>query len=80
MYEPGSTLHSAGHDARLTHADLINGSYVFCLVQPQRYMARLGSHFALHLNAFMDVQFTQGAGETLYILDELCNAPLNWQL
>lgn len=76
IYEPGSTLHSAGFDADITHAEIIDESYVFCLVQPQRHAARLGPHYALHFNSFMDAQLSGTSGDALYILDELCNAPL----
>ncbi|MGL1921243.1 MAG: type IV secretory system conjugative DNA transfer family protein [Hyphomicrobiales bacterium] len=76
MYEPNSTLHHAGFDADITHEQILKGSYVFCLVQPQQHTARLGSHYALHFNSFMDAQLTGNSGNALYILDELCNAPL----
>ena len=76
MYEPNSTLHNAGFDADITHEQILKGSYVFCLVQPQQHTARLGSHYALHFNCFMSAQLTGNSGDALYILDELCNAPL----
>ncbi len=76
MYEPNSTLHDAGFDADITHEQILKDNYVFCLVQPQRHTARLGSHYALHFNSFMDAQLSGECGDALYILDELCNAPL----
>ncbi len=76
IYEPGSTLHTAGMGADITHEEIINGSWVFCLVQPQRHTARLGSHFALHLQSFMHAQMSGSAARALYALDEVCNAPL----
>lgn len=76
MYEPNSTLHRAGFDAVLSHGDILQKSYVLCLVQPQKYTARLGAHYALHLNSFMEAQLSEGGHQALYILDEMCNALL----
>ncbi len=76
IYEPGSALHNVGRDADLTHEQIIKESWIFCLVQPQRHAARVGTHLALHLQAFMHAQLKAGAGRTIYTLDELCNAPL----
>ena len=58
IYGGGSPLHRAGRDAELTHEDLLAGRYVVFLVGPQRHMARLGAHYALHLQSFVDVVLT----------------------
>lgn len=76
IFEPNSTLHNTGSDANITHDQIIDQAFVFCLVQPQRHTARLGTHYALHFNSFMDAQLSGTSGNALYILDELCNAPL----
>ncbi|PCJ08938.1 MAG: type IV secretion system protein VirD4 [Rhodobacteraceae bacterium] len=76
IYEPGSALHNAGRDSDLTHEQIINESWIFCLVLPQRHAARVGTHLALHLQSFMHAQLTAGSGRCIYTLDELCNAPL----
>lgn len=76
IYEPGSALHNAGREANLTHAQIINEGWKFCLVQPQRHAARVGTHYALHLQSFMHAQLTTNSGRAIYTLDELCNAPL----
>ncbi|MFD0917254.1 type IV secretory system conjugative DNA transfer family protein [Pseudahrensia aquimaris] len=76
IYEPGSALHEAGFDTELTHQQIIDEGWVFCLVQPQRHTARLGAHFALHIQSFMHAQMSGKSGRALYLLDELCNAPL----
>lgn len=76
IYEPGSALHEAGTGDCLTHAQIINEGWIFCLVQPQRHAGLVGAHYALHLQSFQHAQMSEGSGRTLYILDELCNAPL----
>ncbi len=76
IYEPGSALHNAGQDATLTHDQIIDEAWIFCLVQPQRHAGLVGAHYALHLQSFQHAQMTKGSGRALYILDELCNAPL----
>ncbi|WP_424975337.1 type IV secretory system conjugative DNA transfer family protein [Dinoroseobacter sp. S124A] len=76
IYSAGSPLHRAGRHAKLTHEDLIHGRYVIFIVGPQRHMARLGPHYALHLQSFIDVVLS-GAGVPVdFILDEATNAPL----
>ena len=76
IYEPGSALHEVGSGQTLTHAQIINEGWIFCLVQPQRHAGLVGAHYALHLQSFQNAQMREGAGRALYILDELCNAPL----
>lgn len=76
IYEPGSALHEAGSGDCLTHAQIINEGWIFCLVQPQSHAGLVGAHYALHLQSFQHAQMSQGSGRALYILDELCNAPL----
>jgi type IV secretion system protein VirD4 len=76
IYGAGTPLHRAGRDAVLTHEDLIRERYVTFIVGPQRHMARLGPHYALHLQSFVDVVLS-GLGVTVdFILDEATNAPL----
>lgn len=76
IYGAGTPLHRAGRDAKLTHEDLIRDRYVIFIVGPQRHMARLGPHYALHLQSFVDVVLS-GLGVTVdFILDEATNAPL----
>lgn len=75
QFRPGTRLHGAGHDATLGHADLIRRGGVVYLVGPQRYMAQLGSYYALHLMAFLQAAFA-GAGAIRIIADEFTNAPL----
>lgn len=76
IYEPGSALHHSGVDQSLTHAQIINEGWIFCLVQPQRHAGLVGAHYALHLQSFQHAQMSEDSGRALYILDELCNAPL----
>lgn len=76
IYSAGSPLHSAGRNAKLTHEELIRGRYIIFIVGPQRHMALLGAHYALHLQSFVDVVLS-GAGVSVdFILDEATNAPL----
>lgn len=76
IYGAGSPLHRAGRDASLTHEDLIRGRYVIFIVGPQRHMARLGPHYALHLQSFIDVVLSGVGVPVDFILDEATNAPL----
>ena len=76
IYSAGSPLHRAGRDAKLTHEDLLKQRYVIFIVGPQRYMARLGSHYALHLQSFIDVVLSGQHIPVDFILDESTNAPL----
>lgn len=76
IYGAGSPLHRAGHDAVLTHEDLLRGRYIVFIVGPQRHMARLGSHYALHLQSFIDVVLSGQRIPVDFILDESTNAPL----
>ncbi|MCB9942442.1 MAG: type IV secretory system conjugative DNA transfer family protein [Geminicoccaceae bacterium] len=76
IYSADSPLHRAGADAFLTHAELIREKYIIFIVGPQRHMARLGPHYALHLQSFVEATLTGRAGPVHYILDEFTNAPL----
>ena len=76
IYGVGSPLHHAGMDAEVTHDQLIREKYVTFIVGPQRYMERLGVHYALHLQAFSDALLSGKAGPVDFILDEFTNAPL----
>ena len=76
IYGAGTPLHRAGRNATHTHAELIRDRYVIFIVGPQRHIARLGPHYALHLQSFVDVVLS-GLGVTVdFILDEATNAPL----
>lgn len=75
-YEPGSALHLAGIDADVTHAEIIRDGWLLFVVMPQNHAAQVGCHTGLHLQAFMHAQLQPDAGKAVYILDELCNAPL----
>ena len=76
IYSAGSPLHRAGRHAKLTHEDLIRGRYVIFIVGPQRHMSRLGPHYALHLQSFIDVVLSGVGIPVDFILDEATNAPL----
>ncbi len=62
--------------AVLTHEDLLKGLYIVFIVGPQRHMARLGPHYALHLQSFIDVVLSAQRIPVDFILDESTNAPL----
>lgn len=76
IYSAGSPLHRAGRDAVLTHEDLLRERYIIFIVGPQRHMARLGPHYALHLQSFIDVILSGQRIPVDFILDESTNAPL----
>ncbi|MDF1803192.1 type IV secretory system conjugative DNA transfer family protein [Thalassovita sp.] len=76
IYGAASPLHRAGCDAVLTHEDLLKGRYIVFIVGPQRHMARLGPHYALHLQSFIDVVLSGQRIPVDFILDESTNAPL----
>ncbi|MGS4884946.1 type IV secretory system conjugative DNA transfer family protein [Roseibium sp. MB-4] len=76
IYSSSSHLHIAGVDADLTHEDLIRENYIVFLSGPVRHMERLGIHYALHLQSFMEVVLTGAHGPVTFILDEFTNAPL----
>ncbi len=76
IYASGSALHEAGVDATLTHEDLIREKYIIFITGPVRHMERLGPHYALHLQSFMEVVLTGKHGDVTFILDEFTNAPL----
>lgn len=76
IYGGGSLLSRAGRDAELTHEDLLTGRYVVFIVGPQKHMARLGAHYALHLQSFVDVVLSGQRIPVDFILDEATNAPL----
>lgn len=76
IYQPGSPLHSAGQDAEHTHLDLIEDGWVIGIVNPVQHAPRMGVHFALHTLGFMEAQLSHGGLKTLYVFDELANAPL----
>lgn len=60
----------------ITHEELLREHYIVFLVGDQRFINRMGSLYALHLQAFVDAQLTGDVGATEYILDEFTNAPL----
>ena len=75
LFGPGTRLHEAGRDAKLSHADLIREDYIIFLIGPQAYINRLGNYYALHLMSFCDALY-QGAGSLRAICDEFTNTPL----
>jgi type IV secretion system protein VirD4 len=76
IYSAGSPLHHAGVDADVTHAQLLREKYVVFIVGPNRHMARLGAHYALHLQSFVEALLSDARGQVDFILDEATNAPL----
>lgn len=76
IFGPGSALHHAGVETDETHLNLLKEKYVVFLIGPQRHMERLGSYYALHLQAFLDAVMSGEAGPTEFIVDEFSNCPL----
>jgi type IV secretion system protein VirD4 len=76
IYSAGSPLHQAGVDADVTHSQLLREKYIVFIVGPQRHMARLGAHYALHLQSFVEALLSDAKGQVDFILDEATNAPL----
>ena len=76
IYSADSPLHRCGVDADATHQGLLQAKAVIFLVGPQRHMERLGPHYALHLQSFLDALLSGTAGPVDFILDEFTNAPL----
>ena len=76
IYSADSPLHRCGVDAEATHLGLLQDKAVIFLVGPQRHMDRLGPHYALHLQSFLDALLSGTAGPVDFILDEFTNAPL----
>ena len=76
IYSTGFPLHHAGVDTDAAHFDLIKDKCVVFIVGPQRHMARLGAHYALQLQSFMEALLSGHAGAVDFILDEFTNAPL----
>ena len=76
IYGADSPLHHAGSDPQTTHLELIRQKYVVFIVGPQRHMARLGAHYALNLQSFVEALLSGQAGPVNFILDEFTNAPL----
>ncbi|WP_228408524.1 type IV secretory system conjugative DNA transfer family protein [Profundibacter amoris] len=76
IYSAASPLHNAGRKAALTHEQLLKERYVIFIVGPQRHMARLGPHYALHLQSFTDAVLSGADAKVDFILDEATNAPL----
>jgi len=75
IYSAGSPLHHTGIDSDASHHDLIKDKCVIFIVGPQRHMARLGTHYALQLQSFVEALLSD-AGPVDFILDEFTNAPL----
>ena len=76
IYSADSPLHRCGVDADATHLGLLQAKAVIFLVGPQRHMGRLGPHYALHLQSFVEALLSGAAGPVDFILDEFTNAPL----
>ena len=71
-----AALHKSGVDSKFTHEQLLREKYIVFIVGPIRHMERLGAHYALHLQSFVEAQL---CGERLpcsFVLDEFTNAPL----
>ncbi|WP_454610489.1 type IV secretory system conjugative DNA transfer family protein [Labrenzia sp. MBR-25] len=75
IFQEGSPLQLAGHDADITHETLLKENYIVFLVQNQRNAARLGTYYGLHFNAFVSAQMNGGCGRTDIIFDEAANTP-----
>ena len=76
IYGADSPLHRCGLDADATHLGLLRDKAVIFLVGPQRHMGRLGAHYALHLQSFVEALLGGTSGPVDFILDEFTNAPL----
>lgn len=76
IYSADSPLHRCGVDADASHLGLLQARAVIFLVGPQRHMGRLGPHYALHLQSFVEALLSGAAGPIDFILDEFTNAPL----
>ena len=76
IFAASSALHNAGVDAQLTHEELLQEKYIVFLVGPVKFMERLGAHYALHLQSFMEALLSSGDTPVSFILDEFTNAPL----
>ncbi|MEM9761907.1 MAG: type IV secretory system conjugative DNA transfer family protein [Pseudomonadota bacterium] len=76
IYEPGTALHNAGRVATLTHRQVIEGGYLFCIVLPQLYAQQAAAHLSLHLQGLMEATLRAGPHRALFLIDEMCNAPL----
>ncbi len=75
IYEPGSVLNLAGVDASITHEELCQAGGIVCNILPQRHARRVGIHFALHQQSFMEAQLSGRGGRVVNIIDEMCNSP-----
>jgi len=76
IYGANSLLHNAGRNAMLTHEQLLRDKYIVFVVGPVRHMERLGNHYALHLQSFIEAQLGGERFPCHYIIDEFTNAPL----
>jgi type IV secretion system protein VirD4 len=76
IYSSGSPLHLAGINTTIIHAQLLSEKYIVFIVGPQRHMSRLGAHYALHLQGFVEALMGDARGQVDFILDEATNAPL----
>lgn len=76
IYSAASPLHHAGVDRDASHFDLIKDKCVVFIVGPQRHMARLGVHYALQLQSFVEALLSSQGQAVDFILDEFTNAPL----
>lgn len=75
IFAQGSRLHLAGHEAKVTHADLINQRAVIFLCGSQAHMGSLGSYYGLHLMGFINAAYGR-AGPLWIVADEFTNAPV----
>jgi type IV secretion system protein VirD4 len=75
-YEPGSPLHHAGENANCTFREVLETGLIVCVVNPVEYADTLGIHFGLLSLGFLQAQLALRNARTLYVYDELANAPL----
>ena len=75
-YEPGSPLHHAGEDANCTFREVLEKGLIVSVINPIEYADTLGIHFGLLSLGFLQAQLALGNARTLYVFDELANAPL----
>lgn len=75
IFAIGTRLHMTGHNAQVSHTDLIKKRAVVFLCGGQANIASLGLFYGLHLMSFIRAGF-QGAGPIWIGADEATNAPI----
>lgn len=74
-YEAGSILYTAGMDADVTHEELCREGWIICFILPQVHAQRVGVHYALHQQSFLEAQYSGRGGRLRNIIDEMTNSP-----